>query len=139
MKNKFFTLNALIVTTLAFSIFSCGNKELSGTQDTALSDLQSGAIIDLGVVSGDLHQMSVTLTNASIMMDGLKSAALARSLVYINLFTNSNGILNEGTYTYSNSDNYSTFTFKSGLIYMPNAVSNNYDQFAMNTGIMSII
>jgi major membrane immunogen (membrane-anchored lipoprotein) len=128
----------LMVIAMTITLVSCGSKDFSEAKDPSLSNQQAGAIVDLGVINGDLHQMSVTLSNVIISINSFKVAAVKSSLVYIHLFTNSNGMINDGTYTYSNSDHYSPFTFKTGSVYFPNAEANSFDAFEMSDGSISV-
>lgn len=140
MKTTNFSIDLLIVATIALNLVSCANKDLSGTKVSTGTDQPAGAIVDLGVINGDLHQMTVSLSNVSISMSTLKvGEPLSSSLVNLNLFTNSNGMIKDGTYTFSNANNYLPFTFKSGSVYMHNATTNNYDAFDMNDGSIYLI
>lgn len=138
MKTTSTFLNYLMVAALTITLVSCGSKDFSVVKDPNLSDQQAGTIVDLGVINGDLHQMSVTLTNVTTSINNLKVATLMRCHVYIHLFTNTNGVINDGTYTYSNSGNYSPFTFKTGSVYVPKAEANSFDAFDMADGSISV-
>ena len=124
--------SALIILFLG----SCTKDKMLGTNgltDSMQSSVPSaGGIVDMGVVNGDLHHMSVSLSEVMpISYTGLKKASpTTNSRLNFEIYTNSDGIINDGTYYYSSITDHSSFTFKSGSLYMPtldNTILNTYE------------
>ncbi len=131
-----FAQKIVCATLILIFLGSCTKEKMSGTNgitDSLQSSGQSaGGIVDMGVVNGDLHHMSVSLSEVMpISYTGLKKASpTTNSRINFEIFSRSDGIINDGTYYFSSITDHSPFTFKSGNLYMPtldNTILNTYE------------
>ncbi len=121
MKAKFTTRMLPFVVFTSVLIASC-SKDTDTFQNTGdgnslkimTVDQVVGNIVDLGIVSGNVHHMLVTFINGSNVYDSgtgeLKGTA---SDLSVSFFTEDDGQLPTGKYLYSESDEIFPFTFKS--------------------------
>jgi hypothetical protein len=139
---KTLKITLVFLMALPFLFVSC-KKELSGPTVTSNSitptDQTAGAIVDLGVINADVHHMIVSLNDVSLTLTGQPVATgVESSKINIDLYANADGIIPDGTYTFSSDNNYAPFTFKSATILMPTGESNNTQSFSLNGGSISL-
>ena len=91
-----------------------GFKYNPGCASVAVSE-----IVDLGLVSGDVHHMSVTLNSVALTMPGTLGDNPIVSNVNLDLFTGTDGIIQDRTYTFSDTGDMAPFTFKSSTLNTP--------------------
>ena len=136
-------IGLLFLMALLLLIVSC-KKELSvptGTSNSiSPSDQTVGSILDLGVIDANVHHMIVTLNDVSLSITGepVLNAGVESSKISIDLLTNSDGIISDGTYAFSNSSDYAPFTFHSAAIMMPNQETNSPQAYNLNGGSINI-
>lgn len=127
----------LAISMVILSV-SCTERNLDLKTNSGIPPM-SGGIVDMGVVSGDVHHMSLSLSGVEFNTAG-KSATIppVTGSVHIELFTDTDGIINNGTYKYSAAGDNSPFTFRSGALYF-SPVTKNFNAFAVNGGSMTVV
>ena len=111
-------LVSFMVISVAILILSC-TKDKMVTKSPDLTPVAAGAIIDMGPVSGEVHHMSVSLTGVALAMPGSTGDNPVISTANIDLFSGTDGIIQNGTYTFSDTGDMAPFTFKSATLYTP--------------------
>lgn len=118
---------------------------MTGTVGTPTPTGQTtGAIMDLGVVNADagVRQMNVTLTDVSISISGSTDGnPVQSSQVTMNVYTDQDGLLTDGTYNYSDGSTsiYTPFTFTTASLYMPSADQSNMLAYDLVSGSVSVV
>ena len=121
----------LITCTKENSIPGTGTP--TGIQEIA------GSIVDQGVITGEVRHMSLTLTGVSVIVNGSEdNPEQTSSNITIELFTNTDGIINDGVYHFSDAENPEPFTFKSGSVYMGLGDSEEAGYFILHSGTISV-
>lgn len=134
--NKFTAFPAVLI--LFIISISCSDQTFDPKTNSGIPEM-SGGIVDMGIVSGDVHQMSLSLSAVEITPAN-KAAAIppVTSSVHIELYTNTDGIINNGSYTYSTSVDIRPFTFQSGAIYF-SPVSDNFNAYIITGGTLAVV
>jgi hypothetical protein len=143
MKTQKFFFSLLIALSSSLVMISCGKDTLSDSNGIYVSTpapvQASGDIVDLGLVEGDLRHMHVSLSDVSVTVIGtLNGNPIESSQFVFQLFTASDGIITDGTYTYSGSGEQTPFTFTAAALSIPNKDSNNFDLFDINGGTLTL-
>jgi hypothetical protein len=118
MKTTKLGLVYFMLLSVAILILSC-TKDQMVTKNPNVTPVAAGSIVDLGAVSGDVHRMSVTLSGVAMIMPGTSGDNPVASDVNLELFTGSDGIIQDGTYTFSDTGDMAPFTFKSATLNTP--------------------
>lgn len=118
MKTKIQGLVFFLAISPAILLMSC-SKDRIIPAGTDLTPVAAGAIVDLGAVSGEVHHMSVSLSGVALAMPGSTMDNTVVSDLNIELFTESDGIIKNGVYTFSDSGDIVPFTFKSASLNTP--------------------
>lgn len=144
MKTRNLFFGFLITLSFASLINSCTKDRMTGTSNPSgvvSSGVPiTGAIVDLGVVSGDVRQMSVNLTQVTLTYDGdMYGDPVAGGELAANFLTQSDGIISDGTYLLSDTTNVTPFTFKSAMVSVPNSNSGSPDMFTLKDGSISVV
>jgi hypothetical protein len=142
MKTRKNYLILLMVLSVVLIFASC-KKELGGAAVTnsyiGPAVQTAGAIVDIGAVDSTVHHMIVTLNDVSVSMYGQPmGTTVESSKVEIDLYTNSDAFVQDGTYYYSGSTEAAPFTFKSASIMMPNSDTNYIDSYVLSGGAITL-
>jgi hypothetical protein len=130
----------LFLMALSLLIVSCKKEATVPTYASntiAPADQAAGAILDLGVIDADVHHMIVSLNDVSLTLSGEPlsiSGAVESSKIDIDLFSNADGLIPDGTYTYSSDGNNAPFTFHSATIMMPDPNSDSLQSYSIKGG-----
>lgn len=143
MKTQKFVFCVLMAFSSSIIMISCGKDTLSDSNVSSYSVATpvqaSGDIVDLGVVEGDLHHMYVSLSDVSVAVNGtLNGNPIESSQFIFQLFSTSDGIIPDGTYTFSGSGERAPYTFTAAALSMPNKDSNNFDSFEISSGTLTL-
>lgn len=134
-------LKSTVFTAVFFMILSsisCSDQNFDSKTNSGIPPM-SGGIVDMGVVNGDVHHMTLSLSGVEISAaDKAASIPPVTSSVYIELYTNTDGIINNGTYRYSAFGDNAPFTFQSGAVYL-SPVTENFNAFAVNGGTVTVV
>ena len=142
MKNLNQTFLCAAVIAVAILTISCSKSRLDSGTPSVSTPATAGGIVDLGVVSGDVHHYSVSLTGVLITMPGSNNtASQSGSNVSMELFTKSDGVITDGIYNLTGNNDNTPFTFKSGTLYMNSGdlkSTNVQSVLAVNEGTVSV-
>ena len=142
MKTQKNYLVLLMFLSLTLTFASC-KKSLDTppviNTNVVSGDQTTGSIMDFGLIDTTLHHMIVTLNDVSVSMYGQPmGATTASSKVEIDLYTNSDAYVQDGTYSFSGSNELTPFVFKSATITMPNPDTYSNDTFVLAGGAISL-
>jgi hypothetical protein len=135
MKTKKYLAGLLMIFSFSVIMVSCGKEDLTGTGNVTSAGV-SGGIMDLGVVEGNVRGMHVSLTNVQVSLadNSNKSALETQNGLNIFLQTESDGIIKDGVYYFSGTNNTSPFIFRRAQVSMKNQVTGNADTFDVAGG-----
>ncbi len=144
-KNSFRFLPVLVLVTVLVS--SCSkdssddNFSVSSDLSTVGSDYQVGSIIDLGLVTENIHQMLLTL-NQSVNAYDINTGDLtgATNSISLLVYTDDDGHIPTGSYYYSDSQDIAPFTFgMQGISFKPADNGMVLDQQTISYGLVDIV
>lgn len=143
MNAKIGFIGLLVLFSFSVMIVSCGNDDLAGTgekSDKSVSTTETtGGIMDLGAVEGNVHGMQVSLSYVSISINDVPNGnAAVTNRLNIYLYSESDGIIKDGTYHFSGTKNVSSFIFKTALVYMQNKETGRSDAFEVSGGTIVV-
>jgi hypothetical protein len=141
MKTKKITLGFLVALSLSLLVISCKKDNLGGTGGIIIPPATTnGSIVDYGVLTADIRHMNVTLTDVSLTIDGMTPGSnMGTSQVVLDMFTNADGVIMDGTYSLASTNDVTPFTFKNGIVYIANADTNNTDSFGITSGNITLV
>ncbi len=139
MKTKKSFAGLLLIFSFSVMMVSCGKENLTATSSVSTAVI-SGGIMDLGVVEGNVHGMHVSLSNVQISLTEkpVKSALETNNRLNMYLQTESDGIIKDGVYHFSGTNNTSPFIFRTGLVYMQNRQTGITDSFDVSGGTIVV-
>ncbi len=132
------SLKFATVLTLAIISSSCIKDTLSPKSSVPVTAATGGGITDLGEISAGVHHYSISLSAVQVAMTNISPDQTESSTAVIDLYTDTDGIINDGTYHFSDSGNISPFTFKSGALYLTPQDNNNYNALSVSDGTISV-
>jgi len=132
------TLKFAFVIALAIISVSCIKDTLEPKKSVPVVASTDGGIVDLGEITSGVRQYSISLSNVTLSSGG-KSASTLTTAASIELYTNTDGIINDGTYAYSATGEAAPFTFKSGTIYATPQTMGSFNAFMVNGGSVSVL
>jgi hypothetical protein len=139
MKTMKVLLNVLMILSFSIVTISCRKEVMSGSMVNTTIPTTIGSIVDLGAISGDVHTMSVSLPDVSLTMSDLYNGDTnVKSKLVIDLLSNSDGIISDGAYAFSESTDVTPFTFKKAQVYVPNIATGGTDIVEMNSGTITV-
>ena len=140
MKPQSPALRSLFMIFAAILLLQCTKESTIPKKDIhSNTPGTAGSIIDLGVVSGETRHMSLTLTGVSTMLNGTAdNPEETSSNINLVLYTDTDGIINDGIYVYSESPEPEPFTFTSASVYMSLGDQDAISAFFMNGGAISV-
>jgi hypothetical protein len=140
------SLKALIVITfLIVAIISCKKDSLSATSAILPGNLSSStqtaaSLSDNGIVNNETRQMIVTLKTQNFSVsDSINQVLGDAADINVALYSDADGIVPSGSYSFSSGDAKEPFTFDTGVIsaqVSPN--SNSPDQFGIVDGTIVV-
>ena len=143
MKTQKFVM--IFLTTLTISIFSvsCAKDRLNDAavnySDPSASIPTTGAIVDKGLVADNVRRVLVSLNNVSVSLTSATDGSNAsNSSVSLEMYTNSDGIIPDGTYNFSNSTDYAPFTFASAKVSVMKTDNNTVQDFDVVGGAITL-
>lgn len=143
MKTPKFAFYLLMAFFITFFLDSCGKEDLTLTKvtpDIPTSLNASVGIVDLGIVYGDIHHLSMSLSKVKVVLvssDVSGGIPVDNSQINVELFSNADGIMSNATYTFSDSKDYAPLTFKTGTILIPTMDANSFNSFVLNNGTIT--
>lgn len=143
MKTSKFAFYVFVAFSLTFLFESCGKEDLTETKvtpDTPNAVLPSGGIVDLGIVNGDIHHMSMSLSKVVLTSSGVTGGnPVDNSQINVELFSNADGIMSNATYSFSDSKDYSPMTFKTGTILISTRDASSFNSYVLNSGTIALV
>jgi hypothetical protein len=131
------TLRFAMVLSLALFSASCIKDTLKPQKSVPVTASTDGGIVDLGEITAGVHHYSISLSNVTLSNGG-KSASALTSAASIELYTNTDGIINDGTYAFSASGEAAPFTFRSGTFYATPQSPGSFNAFMINDGSVTV-
>lgn len=132
------TSKIAIAILLAIFSASCIKDTLTPRQSVPVVAATDGGILDLGEISAGVHHYSISLSSVTVAMANSADTPMTTA-ANIELCSNTDGIINDGTYHYSESGEISPFVFKSGSIYATPATPDSYGAFMVKSGSVSVL
>jgi hypothetical protein len=124
---------------LALLLSSCSREHIDLKTPGNPVPATAGGIVDLGIVNGYIHHMSLSLSGVQIAMRGNGISLPNKGInVSMELFSSSDGVISDGKYARADPGNITPFTFRSGALYLDNAETGSYNVMAVSEGTMSV-
>jgi hypothetical protein len=124
MKTRYFIKLMLMVVFTPIIFVSCSKNE-SGPVNTTASSQQSfhdGAIYDKGFSESGMKQMQVVLSNQNYNFYNAKgNASLNDTIISVVFYSDQDGMVPSGIYSYSESPDAGPYTFGSASLYLQSA------------------
>lgn len=141
MKTITTALRSTALIFVAILLIHCTKeKEITGTDISTNTQAISGAIVDHGVVTGEIRHMNVSLTGVYTLLNGsADNPEQTSSNITLELYTDTDGIISEGIYVFSESPNPEPFTFKTGTVFMSTSETEYVSGYLLNGGAISVV
>jgi hypothetical protein len=124
MKTNLSQKVVLVIAVLSITVFSCRKDALTpapvvNNQVTnPASTLQVGTITDQGLMNPDAIGMLTSMVMQDFTVAGPDNEVKGEKADFaVNLYSNQDGLITEGTYTFSNSGSKAPFTFDNVNLY----------------------
>jgi hypothetical protein len=144
MKTKLSSKFFIMVALASVIVVSCSKESDSPSSTPApnpIPEIKAGYVVDYGLVNDNTRLMYASLSSMNQTLNGsVNGSDAAVSLVEVSLYTNEDGFIPSGDYTFSSSEDKSPFTFESGTV----SGDFNYDGYMnqplqIHNGIIKVL
>lgn len=123
MKTKITSQLLIILASTSLLVSSCTKDVQTNPNETTTPSVNSqiGLIVDMGIISSNIHQMEATLNFQQNVYDSISGKMLGvGSSVVTDFFVNEDGTIPSGVYNFSSSSTKAPFTFGNTVISLTN-------------------